>query len=74
LFSKSTPPTEDNIDVTESFCEELERVFDKLPKYHMKMLLEDFNAKIGREDVFKLTIGDEILDEIFFLQIFRNLL
>jgi hypothetical protein len=33
-----------------SFYEELERVFDKLPKYHMKILLEDFNAKVGRED------------------------
>jgi hypothetical protein len=28
------------------FYEELERVFDKLPKYHIKILLEDFNAKV----------------------------
>jgi hypothetical protein len=27
------------------FYEELERVFDKFPKYHMKILLADFNAK-----------------------------
>jgi hypothetical protein len=26
-------------------------VFDKLPKYHMKILLEDFNAKVHREDI-----------------------
>jgi hypothetical protein len=25
----------------------------------MKMLLGDFNAKVGREDIFKLTIGNE---------------
>jgi hypothetical protein len=27
-----------------SFYEELERVFDKFPKYHMKILLFGFNA------------------------------
>jgi hypothetical protein len=32
-------PTEDKIDDTkDSFYEELERVFDKFPKYHMKIL------------------------------------
>jgi hypothetical protein len=28
-------------------------VFDKFPKYHMKILLEDLNDKVGREDIFK---------------------
>jgi hypothetical protein len=50
--------------VKDSFYEELERVFDKFPKYHMKILLEDFNAKVGREDIFKPTIGNESLHEI----------
>jgi exonuclease III len=47
-------PTEDKIDdVKDSFYEELERVFDKFPKYHMKILLGDFNAKVGEEDIFE---------------------
>jgi hypothetical protein len=47
-------PTEDKTDdVKDSFYEELERVFDKFPKYHMKILLVNFNAKVGREDIFK---------------------
>jgi endonuclease/exonuclease/phosphatase family metal-dependent hydrolase len=50
--------------VKESFYEELEHVFDKLTKYHMKILLVDFNAKIGREDIFKPTIGNESLHEM----------
>jgi hypothetical protein len=50
--------------VKNSFYEELERVFDKFPKYHMKILLEDFNAKVGREDIFKPTILNESLHEI----------
>jgi hypothetical protein len=48
-------------DVKDSFYKELERVFDKFPKYHMKILFEDFNAKVGREDIFKLTIENENL-------------
>jgi hypothetical protein len=58
-------PTGDKTDeVKDSFYEELERVFDKFPKYHMKILLEDFNAKVGREDIFEPTIGNESLHEI----------
>jgi hypothetical protein len=41
------------------FSEELEQVFNKFPKYHMKILLGNFHAKVGREDIFKPTIGNE---------------
>jgi hypothetical protein len=45
------------------FYKELQEVFDKVPKYHTKILL-DFNAKVGREDIFKPTIGNESFHEI----------
>ena len=38
-------------------------MFDYFPKYHMKILLGDFNAKVGRENIFKPTIGQEILHQ-----------
>jgi hypothetical protein len=58
-------PTEGKIDyVKDIFYEELERIFDKFPKYHMKILLADLNAKVGREDIFKPTIGNESLHKI----------
>jgi hypothetical protein len=52
--------------VKDSFYEELERVFDKFPKYeyHMNILLGDFNAKVGKEEIFKPTIWDKSLHEI----------
>jgi hypothetical protein len=53
-------PTEDKTDDKDSVYEELEQAFNKFPKYHIKILL-DFNAKVGREDIFKLTIGNENL-------------
>jgi exonuclease III len=58
-------PTEDKTDdVKDSFYKELEHVFDKFPKYHMKILLGDFSAKVGRQDIFKPTFWNESLHEI----------
>jgi hypothetical protein len=57
-------PTEDRCDDSkDSFYEELEQVFHHFPEYHMKILLGDFNAKLGREDILKLTAGNESLHE-----------
>jgi hypothetical protein len=56
---------QDKIDIVkDSFNEELKRIFEKFPKFHKKILLRDFNAKVGREDIFKPTIGNENLHEI----------
>ncbi|KAJ4438077.1 hypothetical protein ANN_14016 [Periplaneta americana] len=53
-------PTEEKDDhIKDSFYEELEHTFDQLPRYHMKILLGDFNAKVGQEDIFKPAIGKE---------------
>jgi hypothetical protein len=52
-------PTDDKCDDTKYITyEELEHVFDQLPKYHMRILLGDFNAKVGRDDIFIPTIGN----------------
>jgi hypothetical protein len=45
------------------FCEELGKVFDHFPEYHVKILLGNFNAKVGRENIFKPTIGNESLPQ-----------
>jgi hypothetical protein len=42
----------------------MECVYDKFPNHHMKILVSDFNAKVGREDIFKMTIGNKSLHEI----------
>ena len=39
--------------------QEIEQVFDHFPKYHMKMLLGDFNAKVGER-----TFSSQQLDRI----------
>jgi hypothetical protein len=36
-------------DIKDSSYKELEHVSVQFPKYHMKILLQDFNTKVGRE-------------------------
>jgi hypothetical protein len=58
-------PKEDKIDdIKDRFYEELEHIFDRFPEYHMKILLKDLNAKVGREDIFKLTIGMRVCTKL----------
>jgi hypothetical protein len=47
----------------DNFYKELECVFDKFPKYRIKTLLQDFNARVGRDNL-KPVIGNESLHEI----------
>jgi len=57
-------PSEDKSnDSKDSFYEELEQIFEYFPRYHTKILLGDFNAKVGRENIFKPTIGNECLHQ-----------
>jgi hypothetical protein len=58
-------PTEDKIDgVKDNLYEELECVFDKFPKYHMKISFLDFNGEVDREDIFKPTIGMNVYTKL----------
>jgi exonuclease III len=43
-------------DIKDSFYEELGRVFEQFPRNDMKILMGDFNAKVGTEDIFTPTI------------------
>jgi len=57
-------PSEEKSDYSKgSFYKELEQVFDHFPTYHMKALFGDFNAKLGREDIFKATKGNGSLHQ-----------
>jgi hypothetical protein len=50
--------------IKDRFHEELEQVFDQVPGYYMKILLGDFNVKVGREDIFKPVAGNDSLHEV----------
>jgi len=63
VLNVHAPSEKKNGDSKDSFYKELEQVFYYFPKYHMKILLGDFNAKVGRENIFKLTISNESLHQ-----------
>ena len=50
-------------ETVDSIRVELELVIDHLRKYHVKILLGDLNARLGREDIFKRTSGNGCLHE-----------
>jgi hypothetical protein len=55
VLNMHAPNKEKSDDSKDTYYEELEQVFDNFPKYHMKIILGDFNAKVGRENIFKPT-------------------
>jgi len=51
-------PTEDKDDlVKEEFYDMLEKAYDNCPGHDVKMVVGDFNAQIGKEDIFGGTTG-----------------
>jgi hypothetical protein len=62
VLNAHTPSEEKSDDSKDSFDKE-DQVSHHIPKYKMKILLGDFNAKLGREDIFKLIIGNESLHQ-----------
>jgi hypothetical protein len=60
VLNVHTSTEEKNDDVKDSFYEELDCIFNKFPKYHVKILLRDFNAKVNREDILNGQLGMKV--------------
>jgi hypothetical protein len=58
------PSEEKSDDSKDSFYKKIRACFFyHFPDYHVKIILGDFNAKVGRENILKLTIGNESLHQ-----------
>jgi hypothetical protein len=64
LLNVHAPCEDKGDDVKDSFYEELEGVFNQFPRYNMKILFGNFNARVGSENIFKPTIGNKNLHKI----------
>jgi hypothetical protein len=51
-------------DSKDSLMRKLINFFYHFLKFHMKILVGGFNAKVGRENIFKPTIGNESLRQV----------
>jgi len=52
VLNVHAPHQEESDDSKDSVYEELEQVFHNFCKYYMNILLEDFNAEVGKENIF----------------------
>ena len=52
VLNMHAPSEDKGDDSKDGFYEESEQVSDHFPKYHMKIILGDFNAKVGRVNIF----------------------
>jgi hypothetical protein len=63
VLNRPATRKEKNFDSKDSFYEELQQVSGQFPKYRMKIWLEDFNAKLEREYIFRPTLGNDGLHQ-----------
>jgi len=63
LINCYAPAEEKENIIKEEFYSQLDMIYDNIPRRIQKIILGDFNAKVGREDVFRPTIGRENLHE-----------
>ena len=62
LYVCSHAPTEDKNDTTkDDFYDKLEVLYNRCPRSDIKMLVGDFNAKVGREGIFGPTVRKHYL-------------
>lgn len=63
LICVHAPTEESEEEVKDQFYEKLEEVFDRQPRHDIKMIVGDMNAKVGREEIYRPTIGQHSIHE-----------
>jgi len=64
LLNWYAPTEEDDDDIKSTFYDRIEQIYDHLPSHAIIIVLGDFNAKIGKEIIYRPTIGKESLHEV----------
>lgn len=64
LINCHAPTEEKDDDIKNAFYEKLQKVFERSPKRDVKIVLGDFNAKVGRESIYRPTIGSHSLHTV----------
>ncbi|XP_023312234.1 craniofacial development protein 2-like [Anoplophora glabripennis] len=57
IINVHCPTEEKEEEEKEEFYERIEGVYNKIPRYDVKMVIGDFHAKIGKEEIYKPIIG-----------------
>lgn len=57
MINVHAPHNESAEDVKDDYYETFARVYDELPAYDIKIVIGDFNTKVGKEEVYPLAKG-----------------
>jgi exonuclease III len=60
IINVHCPTEEKEYEEKEKFYEEIEKVYNGIPKYDVKMIIGDFNAKIGKEEIYRVSQNSRI--------------
>lgn len=63
LVNIHAPTEKKQLEVKEQFYETVDKIYEKIPKYDLKIVLGDCNAEVGREIAYQPTIGKYSLHE-----------
>jgi len=64
VIIKCFAPTETaDCELKDQFYDDLDRVLDNIPRENIKIVVGDFNAQVGRENIFKPIVGKESLHQ-----------
>ncbi|XP_014289245.1 craniofacial development protein 2-like [Halyomorpha halys] len=63
IFCVHAPTEVADDEEKDRFYDSLERTLDAYPSYNVKIIAGDFNAKIGKEEIYRPTIGRHSLHE-----------
>jgi hydroxypyruvate isomerase len=63
IISAYAPTEEKTDEEKEKYYEDLQMVYNKVPKHDIVIILGSLNAKVGKEDVFQNVAGKHTLHE-----------
>jgi hypothetical protein len=72
VLNTHAPTEEKGDDSKDGFYEELEGVFYHFPKYHMRILLGDFNAKVGERLFSNRLLGMRVYIRIVMIMVLEE--
>ncbi|CAH1105530.1 unnamed protein product [Psylliodes chrysocephalus] len=64
IVNFQAPTEETDEEIKDEFYEELEKVYDEIPKSHLKIIIEDANAKVGKGKIYKNITGGKSKHDI----------
>jgi hypothetical protein len=66
-YCECSCPAEDKINKKDSFYEELEYIFDKIPEFYMNILLSDFSAEVIKKAFLNRQLGTKIYTKLILI-------